>query len=44
MDDRHALSTRVYPSGPELDAVEVVAHGGVARIERLEAWRLRSIW
>jgi beta-fructofuranosidase len=44
VDDRHALSTRVYPSGPELDAVELVAHGGVARIERLEAWRLRSIW
>jgi beta-fructofuranosidase len=43
-DDRHALSTRVYPSGPELHAVELVAHGGVARVERFEGWRLRSIW
>jgi beta-fructofuranosidase len=43
VDDRHALSTRVYPSGPELHAVELVAHGGVARVVRFEGWGLRSI-
>ncbi len=43
VDDRQALSTRVYPSGPELHAVELVAHEGVAHVDRFEGWRLRSI-
>ena len=44
VDDRYALSTRVYPSGPELHALELVAHGGVAHVERVEGWQLRAIW
>jgi len=43
-DERQALSTRVYPSGPELHAVELVADGGVGHVERLEGWRLGAIW
>jgi beta-fructofuranosidase len=39
-DDRHALSTRVYPDGPPVDRVELLALGGAARLASLEAWTL----
>jgi beta-fructofuranosidase len=39
-DDRHALSTRLYPVGEPLDGVEVRAIGGAARVASLEAWIL----
>lgn len=41
---RHALSTRIHSSGPELHSVALLALRGVARVERFEGWRLRSIW
>ncbi len=39
-DDRHALTTRVYPEGPAIDRVALTAVGGEARVVRLEAWSL----
>jgi len=44
VDERHALTTRVYPSGPPLDEVALVANGGTATVETLEAWQLGAIW
>ena len=39
-DDRHALTTRVYPEGPPADRVELVATGGEAMAARIEGWPL----
>lgn len=39
-DDRHALSTRIYPEGPPVDRLELVAIGGEAWLASLEAWEL----
>ena len=39
-DDRHALTTRVYPEGPPVDRVDLIAIGGEARLASLEAWEL----
>lgn len=39
-----ALTTRVYPSGGALDAVELLSLGGAGIVERLEGWRLQGIW
>ena len=39
-EDRHALTTRVYPEGPRIDRVDLVAIGGHARFTSLEAWAL----
>jgi beta-fructofuranosidase len=41
-DDRHALTTRVYPEGAPLDRLEVAALGGEDRIVSLEAWALAA--
>lgn len=43
VDDRHALSTRVYPEGPPVDIVDLVAIGGEARCVTLEAWELSAL-
>lgn len=37
------LTHRIFPS-PDSDGVELFAEGGTARLTRLDAWSLRSIW
>lgn len=39
-DDRDAVSARVYPEGPAVDRVDLVAMGGEATVVSLEAWPL----
>ncbi|KAK9821729.1 hypothetical protein WJX81_006531 [Elliptochloris bilobata] len=41
------LATRVYRGRPPLGAdagLDLVAYGGVARVERIEAWEMGTIW
>lgn len=41
------LSTRVYRGTPPPNAdagIDLIAYGGTARVERLEAWEMGSIW
>jgi Glycosyl hydrolases family 32 C terminal len=41
------LSTRVYRGVPPPNAdagIDLIAYGGTARMERLEAWEMGSIW
>ncbi len=41
------LSTRVYRGLPPPDAdagIDLIAYGGTAKVERLEAWEMGSIW
>jgi beta-fructofuranosidase len=42
VDDRQALSARVYPQGAPLDRLEVAALGGEDRIVSLEAWAVAA--
>ena len=42
-DGMVAITDRIFPS-PGSTAVELRAHGGTARIVRLDAWPLRSAW
>lgn len=42
-DGARTLTHRIFPS-PESDGVSLVAEGGTARLARLDAWSLRSIW
>ena len=40
------LSTRIYrgqPTGPE-PGLELIAFGGSARVQHIEAWHVASIW
>jgi len=42
-DGARVLTHRIFPS-PDSDGVSLVADGGPARLARLDAWSLRSIW
>jgi fructan beta-fructosidase len=42
-DGRRVLTHRIFPD-PDSDGVELFANGGAARLARLDAWSLRSIW
>lgn len=41
---RQCLSVRVYPDRADSTGVSLFARGGKARLARLEAWQMRSIW
>jgi hypothetical protein len=34
----------VYPTQPQVSGIEVISKGGRARLEKLDAWQLGSIW
>ncbi len=38
------LTSRIYPSRPDSLGVGVLAEGGMARLQALEGWPMRSIW
>lgn len=42
-NDRSCLTARTYPSRPDATGVALVATGGAARLNRLDAFRLRPI-
>lgn len=42
-DGARVLTHRIFPSSGS-DGVSLVAEGGKAKLVRLDAWRLRSIW
>jgi sucrose-6-phosphate hydrolase SacC (GH32 family) len=42
-DGARVLTHRIFPA-PDSDGVSLVAEGGTARLLRLDAWTLRSIW
>lgn len=44
LDDGRAVLTEVLDATGERLRVELLADGGAARVERVEAWRLRGIW
>ena len=41
---RQCLTIRAYPERPDSRGVSLFARGGPARLESLQAWRMRSIW
>ncbi len=41
---RACLTSRVYPSRADSVGIELFARGGPARLEKLEAWEMGSIW
>jgi beta-fructofuranosidase len=41
---RACLTSRIYPSRADSVGVELFAHGGAARLQKLEAWEMGSIW
>ena len=38
------IADMVYPMQPQVAGIEVTSKGGRARLEKLDAWRLGSIW
>ncbi|WP_265112232.1 GH32 C-terminal domain-containing protein [Halosolutus halophilus] len=43
-NDRHCLTTRIYPTREESDGVSMYAAGGSATLEELDVWELGSAW
>ncbi|MFC4542300.1 GH32 C-terminal domain-containing protein [Halosolutus amylolyticus] len=43
-NDRHCLTTRIYPTREDSDGVSMYAAGGTATIEELDVWELGSAW
>jgi len=41
---RLCLTSRIYPTREDSIGVSLVAEGGSVEVERLEAWRMNSIW
>ena len=42
--DGTCLTSRVYPTRPDSHGVELGARGGQARVRRIDAWEMRTIW
>jgi len=38
------LTSRIYPSRADSVGVELFARGGPARLQKLDAWEMGSIW
>jgi len=43
-NERQCLTLRAYPEREDSDRVTLFARGGPARMNRLNAWHMRSIW
>lgn len=43
-NDRHCLTTRVYPTRTDAIGSSIAAKGGPVTVESIEAWELSSIW
>ncbi|WP_153553086.1 GH32 C-terminal domain-containing protein [Halomicrobium sp. LC1Hm] len=43
-NERHCLTSRVYPTGDDATGVGLAAVGGRARLPTVDAWDLASIW
>jgi len=39
-----ALSTRIYPTRKDSEQIGLFSKGGKARVDKLECWRMKSIW
>jgi beta-fructofuranosidase len=43
-NERVSISSRIYPTRPDSLGVAVLAEGGEAYLEALDAWQMRGIW
>ncbi|MCG8350184.1 MAG: hypothetical protein MI924_20655 [Chloroflexales bacterium] len=41
---RVSISSRIYPTQPDSSTIALLAEASAARLIRLNAWHLRSIW
>ncbi len=44
VNDRHCLTTRIYPTREDSDGVSMYAAGGSAVVEEFDIWQLGSAW
>jgi len=44
VNERHCLTTRIYPTAADADRLSVAATGGTATVESLDVWELGSAW
>ncbi len=44
VNDRHCLTTRLYPTREDSDGVSVYVAGGAAIVDQLDVWALGSAW
>ena len=43
-NERISITSRIYPTRPDSVGVALLAEGGQAQLDALDAWQLRSIW
>jgi len=43
-NERHCLTSRVYPTSEDATGIGVTAIGGRAQLSKLDVWELAAVW